>query len=84
MTRLPVALVLVAIVAASAAFAQSTPPVRTATVDNVKVSGAAATTSMNTESTGNSMRTNLIEKFLGAAPKMPVLSVPPPADPNSK
>jgi hypothetical protein len=63
-----------AITLASGAFAQTPPPVTSATVNNVPVSGATA--SPGSAPTGLSNNTNLLGNFTGAVPAMPVLAGP--------
>jgi hypothetical protein len=83
MARLLAPLAFAATLAATGALAQSSAPVHTATINDVKVSGVVATNT-NTGTAAGSLDsvTNLLGNFSDARPVMPVLNPPVTANPG--
>lgn len=65
-----------AIAVTAGAFAQTTAPLQSATVNNVKVSGVAASTTGAPPSATPGGNSNLLKNFESGVPVMPVLTTP--------
>lgn len=77
MTRFLAPLAFAATIAATAALAQTPATIHSATINNVKVSGAVATSVSNgAGARGLDSVTNLLDNFSDAQPAIPVLTPP--------